>query len=92
MTSERFIFGQTARGRPYVVHRHHPRFVAQIMAAADAPSEGRVVRLQDQGLVIAYFAWVDDIDGLDIDPVLIAMAQVASRSVAANCHGLDRSD
>ncbi|MBX3316453.1 MAG: hypothetical protein KF902_06260 [Phycisphaeraceae bacterium] len=75
--SERFIFGQTSRGRPYVVHRHHPRFVAQIMADADAPDEGRVVRLDDRGLVIANFAWVDEIDGLDIEPVLRAMANAA---------------
>jgi hypothetical protein len=82
MLSERFIFGQSSGGRPYVVHRHHPRFVAQIMAAADAPSEGRVVRIPEQDLVIAYFAWVDDIDGLDLDPVLQAMVD------AACCSGL----
>ncbi len=86
MLSERFIFGQTSGGRPYVVHRHHPRFVAQILAAGDAPDEGRVVRLHDQDLVIAYFAWVDDIDGLDLDPVLQAMVGVASQSVVADRH------
>lgn len=82
MTSERFIFGQTSAGRPYVVHRHHPRFVAQIMAAVDAPTDGRVVHLHDQDLVIAHFAWVDDIDGLDLEPVLQAMAG------AARCSGV----
>lgn len=89
MLSERFIFGQTAGGRPYVVHRHHPRFVAQIMAAIDAPTEGRVVRLQDQGLVIACFAWIDDIDGLDLDPVLQAMTGAAGRSLLTTIRYLD---
>lgn len=79
--SERFIFGRTSTGRPYVVHRHHPRFVAQIMAAADAPHEGRVVPLHEQELVIANFAWVDDIDGLDLDPVLRALEGAANRLV-----------
>ncbi len=60
--------------------RHHPRFVAQIIAAADALTEGHVVRHHEQDLVIANFAGVDDVDGLDIDPVLQAMAGAARRS------------
>jgi hypothetical protein len=86
VVSERFIFGHTTSGQPYVVHRHHPRFVAQILTATDAPSEGRVVRLHEQDLVIAYFAWVDDVDGLDLDPVLQAMVDAAIESVASDLH------
>ncbi|MCW5769294.1 MAG: hypothetical protein KIT19_11480 [Phycisphaeraceae bacterium] len=86
MLSEQFIFGETTTGRPYVIHRHHPRFVAQIMAAADAPTDGRVVHLHEQGLVIANFAWVDEVDGVDIEPVLRGLRRAACDPSALRAH------